>query len=163
MTRVKHHCVHFRQKKKSKEKKLIVNSLLSGSFLIKVSSLSAPTKIEELTAGSDEKTQRSPAGIRAQGLAISSGTHWPLQLSYELRVNSRFFVWSGCQFFYPCRMWKRGEFDELMTNVKLQHNIAASSLPPWLNPTLLLRDRSTHRWTRFTLENFFHWTLLVCK
>ena len=36
-----------------------VNSLLSGSFLIKLSSLSAPTKIEELTAGSDEKTQLS--------------------------------------------------------------------------------------------------------
>ena len=33
---------------------LTVNSLLSGSFLIN-SSLSAPTKIEELTAGSDEK------------------------------------------------------------------------------------------------------------
>ena len=29
---------------------------------VKFSSLSAPTKIEELTAGSDEKTQRSPAG-----------------------------------------------------------------------------------------------------
>ena len=49
-----------------------VNSLLSGSFLIKFSSLSAPTKIEELTAGSDEKTQRSPAGNRTQGLANSS-------------------------------------------------------------------------------------------
>ena len=36
---------------------------------IKFSSLSAPTKIEELTAGSDEKTQRSPAGNRTQGLA----------------------------------------------------------------------------------------------
>ena len=33
---------------------------------IKFSSLSAPTKIEELTAGSDEKTQRSPAGNRTQ-------------------------------------------------------------------------------------------------
>ena len=37
-------------------------SLLSGSFLIN-SSLSAPTKTEKLTAGWDEKTQRSPAGI----------------------------------------------------------------------------------------------------
>ena len=35
---------------------LFVNSLLSRSFLIKFSSLSAPTKIEELTAGSDKKT-----------------------------------------------------------------------------------------------------------
>ena len=41
---------------------------------IKFSSLSAPTKIEELTAGSDEKTQRSPAGNRTQGLANSSRT-----------------------------------------------------------------------------------------
>ena len=31
--------------------------------LFKFSSLSAPTKMEELRAGSDEKTQRSPAGI----------------------------------------------------------------------------------------------------
>ena len=53
---------------------LIVNSLLSGSFLIKFSSLSAPTKIEELTAGSDEKTQRSPAGNRIQGLVKSIRT-----------------------------------------------------------------------------------------
>ena len=34
---------------------LIENPLLSGSFLVKFFSLSAPTKIEELTAGSDEK------------------------------------------------------------------------------------------------------------
>ena len=37
---------------------------LVGIIPIKFSSLSAPTKIEELTAGSDEKTQRSPAGNR---------------------------------------------------------------------------------------------------
>ena len=55
-------------------KETFVNSLLSGSFLIKFSSLSAPTKIEELTAGSDEKTQRSPAGNRTQGLANSCRT-----------------------------------------------------------------------------------------
>ena len=42
--------------------------------IIKFSSLSAPTKIEELTAGSDEKTQRSRAGNRTQGLANSSRT-----------------------------------------------------------------------------------------
>ena len=41
---------------------------------VKFSSLSAPTKIEELTAGSDEKTQRSPAGNRTQDLANSSRT-----------------------------------------------------------------------------------------
>ena len=46
---------------KVKDHDFIENSLLSGSFLIKYSSLSAPTKIEELTAGSDEKTLRSPA------------------------------------------------------------------------------------------------------
>ena len=44
------------------------------NFVIKFSTLSAPTKIEELTAGSDEKTQRSPAGNRTQGLANSSRT-----------------------------------------------------------------------------------------
>ena len=55
---------------KKKEKRSIVNSLLSGSFLIKFSSLSATTKIEELTAGSDEKTQRSPPGIEPRVLQI---------------------------------------------------------------------------------------------
>ena len=54
-----------------KKKLQVVNSLLSGSFLIKFSSLSAPTKIEELTAGSDEKTQRSPAGnIELSGWSV---------------------------------------------------------------------------------------------
>ena len=36
---------------------------LVGIIPIKFSSLSAPTKIEELTAGSDEKTQRSPLSV----------------------------------------------------------------------------------------------------
>ena len=74
-----------------------VNSLLSGSFPIKFSSLSAPTKIEELTARSDEKTQRSPVGNRTQGLSANS--------------SRTFFVWSDCQFFYFCRSWKRREFE----------------------------------------------------
>ena len=39
---------HIRQQ--SDDHLTIVNSLLSGSFLIKFSSLQAPTKIEELTA-----------------------------------------------------------------------------------------------------------------
>ena len=52
----------------------IIHLLLSGSFLIKFSSLSAPKKIEELTAGSDGKTQHRPAGNRTQSLANSSRT-----------------------------------------------------------------------------------------
>ena len=36
---------------------------LVGKFLIKFSSLSAPTKIEELTAGSDEKNTAQPAPV----------------------------------------------------------------------------------------------------
>ena len=42
------------------------SSLLSGSFLIKFSYLWVSTKIEELTARSDERTQRSPTGDRIQ-------------------------------------------------------------------------------------------------
>ena len=62
------------QRKKNKERKKEDRELaLVGSFLIKFSSLSAPTKIK-LTAGSDEKTQRSPAGNRTQDLANSSRT-----------------------------------------------------------------------------------------
>ena len=45
-----------------------------ATFFLINSSLSAPTKIEELTAGSEEKTQRSPAGNRTQDLANSSRT-----------------------------------------------------------------------------------------
>ena len=57
---------------------------------------------EELTAGSDEKTQRSPAGNRTQGLANSSRTlymnHWATKPQRELRVNSR--LSPSCQFFF---------------------------------------------------------------
>ena len=49
------------QKKKLNES--FVNSFLSRSFLIKFSSLSAPTKIEELTAGSDEKQNTAQARV----------------------------------------------------------------------------------------------------
>ena len=70
------------------------SSLLSGSFLYKFSSLSAPTKIEKLTAGSDEKKNTAqPLGSIPGGAALC------------------FFVWSGCQFFYLCRSWKRRQFD----------------------------------------------------
>ena len=64
---------------------LTESSLLSGSFLIRFSPLSAPTKIEELN--SQDPGFRSPAGA-----ALC------------------FFVWSGCQF-YLCQSWKRREFD----------------------------------------------------
>ena len=72
----------------------IVNSLLSGSFLIKFSSLSARTKTEELTAGSDEKAQRSPAGDRTRGLANFSRTLWPL--SFDRGFDPRW----GCAVFF---------------------------------------------------------------
>ena len=49
-----------------------VNSLLSGSILIIFSSLLAPTKIEELTAGSDDKTQLSPAVFSSDPAVRSS-------------------------------------------------------------------------------------------
>ena len=43
---------------------------LVGIIPIKFSSLSAPTKIEELTAGSDEKTQRSLGFDSRRGCAV---------------------------------------------------------------------------------------------
>ena len=51
-----------------------ISAIVQNMERLKFSSLSAPTKIEELTAGSDEKTQRSPAGNRTQDLANSSHT-----------------------------------------------------------------------------------------
>ena len=59
---------------------------------IKFSSLSAPTKIEELTAGSDEKNTAQPRRESNQGLASSSRTlknRWATKPQRELRVNSR--------------------------------------------------------------------------
>ena len=67
----------------------ILNSLLSGSFLIN-SSLSAPTKIEELTAGSDEKnTAQPPPGIepRILRILVARSNHWATKPQRELRVN----------------------------------------------------------------------------
>ena len=114
-----------------------------GKFLIKFSSLSAPTKIEELTAGSDKKT----ASFRWSLRVVDSGNLGHLVVEKELtawwkskfhtqfwlwlhssvleratRIHKIlgsipggaalcFFVWSGCQFFYLCRSWKRREFD----------------------------------------------------
>ena len=61
---------------------MIIISLLSGSFLMKVSSLSALTKIAELTAGSDEKKKHSaaPPGIEPRVLRI------PVESSHAVPV-----------------------------------------------------------------------------
>ena len=53
-----------------KNRKLALVGIIPNQF----SSLSAATKIEELTAGSDENTQRNPATDRTQGLVIFSRT-----------------------------------------------------------------------------------------
>ena len=77
---------------------------LVGIFLIKFSSLSAPTKIEELrTAGSDFVAQWLERATRIRKIlgSIPGG------------AALCFFVWSGCQFFYLCRSWKRREFDQV--------------------------------------------------
>ena len=52
---------------------------LVGKFLIKFSSLSAPTKIEELTAGSDEKNTVQPRRESNPGsyeLLVARSNHW---------------------------------------------------------------------------------------
>ena len=43
-----------------------------------------------------------------------------------------------------CSLPTKGKEQGKIANVKLQHNFAAA-LPPWLNPTLSLRVRPTHR------------------
>ena len=63
-----------------------MNSLLSGSFLIKFSSFSALTKIEELTAGSDEKTQL----VFSSDPAVSSSICF--SSDHDPAVNSSIFV-----------------------------------------------------------------------
>ena len=59
--------------------RIIPNQPLSFKF--------SPTKIEELTAGSDEKTQRSPAGDRTRVLQMLVTRLWPL--SYEVTAAFR--------------------------------------------------------------------------
>ena len=74
---------------------------LVGKFLIKFYSLSAPTKIEELTAGSDEKTQRSPRRESNPGslrILVARSNHWATKPQRELRVNFR--LSPSCQFFF---------------------------------------------------------------
>ena len=97
----------------------VVNSFLSGSFLIKFSSLSAPTKIEELTAGSDERNTAQPSrkSNRKTLGSILGG------------AALRFFVWSGCyaQFFYRCRSWKSKEFDWLRYGILGEHSSPRTS------------------------------------
>ena len=65
------HPVFWCQKKASAGS--IKSSPVLGSFLIKFAPLS-PTIIEEVTAGSDEKTQRSPTGDQTRVLPIPSRT-----------------------------------------------------------------------------------------
>ena len=78
--------------------KIYVNSLLSGSFLIN-SSLSAPTKIEELTAGSVRLEfatpwVRFPAGLRcvfSSDPAVSSSIF--VGAEREELINFKIFFW----------------------------------------------------------------------
>ena len=81
-----------------------------------------------------KKHSAAPPGIepRVLRILVARSNHWATKPQRELRVNSRlspscrnsqdpgfdscraalcFFVWSGCQFFYLCRSWKRREFD----------------------------------------------------
>ena len=55
-------------------------------------SFSSDTKIEELTVGSDEKTQRSPAGIepRVLRILVARSNHWATKPQRELREFSTF-------------------------------------------------------------------------
>ena len=72
-----------------------VNSLLSGSFLIKFSSLSAPTKIEELTAGSDENVAQwleRATRIRKTLGSIPGGAALFFFFSSDPAVSSSIFV-----------------------------------------------------------------------
>ena len=57
-------------------------------------------RIEELRAGSDEKTQHSPAGIQTRvfRLPIGRSNHWATKPWQELRANSRLSL--SCWFFF---------------------------------------------------------------
>ena len=71
-----------------------------ASRLIKFSSLSAPTKIEKLTSGSDEKHSAALPGIEPRVLRIpfAHSNHRATKPQRELRVNFR--LSSSCQFFF---------------------------------------------------------------
>ena len=97
---------------------------------------------------------RSPSSAELSRLPItpSRGEHTPLwrKLLFDrwtcIIQLSLLEKWLGSLniFVFITDKRKRARKKELL--LKLQHNIAAS-LPPWLNPTLSLRDRSTHGWT----------------
>ena len=74
-----------------------------GSYfpLLTNPSLSAPTKIEELTAGSDEKKHSAaPPRIEPRILRnlVARSNHWATKPQRELRVNFR--LSPSCQFFF---------------------------------------------------------------
>ena len=134
---------------------IFVNSLLSGSFLIKLFSFSSDKDRRTDSRIRRKKHSAAPPGIepRILRIPVARSNHWATKPQRELRVNSRFspscqfffplrgdpdcpslparsdqrklagfrsmgsipggaalcffFVWSGCQFFYLCRSWKR--------------------------------------------------------
>ena len=77
------------------------NSKVKHTWGLINSSLSAPTKIEELTAGSDEKKHSAaPPGIepRILRILVARSNHWATKPQRELRVNFR--LSPSCQFFF---------------------------------------------------------------
>ena len=81
---------------------LIVNSLLSGSFLIKFSSLSAPTKTEGLTAGSDEK--KNTALCFSSDPAVSSSIFVRAEWEENLIIQSLFWYKPFWEIFHNRRI-----------------------------------------------------------
>ena len=59
------------------------------------SSLSAPTKIEELKAGVDEKHNAAPPGIepRVLRILVARSNNWATKPQPELRVNGELWDW----------------------------------------------------------------------
>ena len=108
--------------------------------------------------------------ISASGCALQAG--WLISLhalfssllrvadSYSCAVKRHFRIVSDDDHCVHYRLKKKSK--DKAANVKMRNSIAAS-LPSWLHPTSSLSDRSTHGWTRFTMENFFFFKLVfVC-
>ena len=79
-----------------------LNSLLSGSFLIKVFSFSSEKDRRTDSRIRRKKHSAAPPGIepRILRILVARSNHW------ATKPKRVFFVWSGCQFFYRCRSWK---------------------------------------------------------
>ena len=142
----------------------VEGSLSLWSFLVKLSPFSS-TKIEELTAGSDEKTQHSTAGIwtRVFQTLVGRSNHWATKPRQKLRANS--CLSPSCQFFFHyevtriARVYKHTTNENSLDLNPFNWKLALVRMFPHQIPSFFSdNDRRTESWISFVWSScqFFY-------